>query len=240
MKQTITGKSIMQGARKNALAVLALMLCLCMTNGSSAQRVVSTRDSAAIEEKLVELALNGPLFKASEHQAKIDAYRLKSEQNDWMNLLSFSLNYNDQSLTKDPSPVGYVYPKYFFGLTIPLGTILSRTDVKAARESVEIGKLNREELKRTIRAEVLTKWRQYKAYGELVVLQSELLSDVEAQLVQVEDQFRKATISIEAYNTAQRGRNDERARLINLKLQQDLVRVDIERIIGTSLDTVLR
>lgn len=232
---------MLQPGKKLLLRSLPILF-LFFGTVAGAQRLNPSRDSAAIEEKLVELALNGPLFKASEHQARIDAYRLKSEQNDWMNLLAFSLNYNDQSLSKNPSPMPgtIVYPKYFFGLTVPLGTILSRTDVKAAKESVEIGKLNREELKRTIRAEVLTKWKQYRAYSELVALESEMLIDVEAQLKQTEDQFRNGTISIEAYNTAQRGRNDERARLINLKLQQDLIRVDIERIIGTSLDTVLR
>src|SRR5688500_14638086 len=104
MKQTITGRNIMQEGRKKTFAVLALMLCVCMTNSSSAQRIVSTRDSAAIEEKLVELALNGPLFKASEHQAKIDEYRLRSERRDWMNILSLNVNYNERSFVKaDPN-----------------------------------------------------------------------------------------------------------------------------------------
>jgi len=205
---------------------------------ANAQRTTADT-SKVIEEKLVALALNGPAMKAAQHQNKIAEYQLKNAQNQWMNILSLSLNYNDQSFAKSGTGT-YVFPRYFFGLNIPLGTILSRTQAKSARESIEIGKFNIEELKRSIRAEVLSKYAQYRANNEKIKIQSELINDVQSQLIQTEEKFRKGTVAIENYTAAQTAKNNEMARLIELKLEQELLKIDLERMIGTSLESVIR
>ena len=112
--------------------------------------------------------------------------------------------------------------------------------MKAANEAVEISKQNHEQLERAIKAEVVGKYRQYKSYGEQIALQSELLNNVQAVLLQAEDNFRKAKITIEEYNQNQRIKNEEATKLINLQLQQDLVKLDIEKMIGTNLESVIR
>ncbi len=112
----------------------------------------STDSIARIEQKLVDLALNGPLMDASLHQSKINEYQLKAAKNTWINILSLSANYNDQSFKKQAGPNTYIYPKYFFGLTIPLGTILSQTQIKLAREQISFSFDNQEELKRNIKS----------------------------------------------------------------------------------------
>jgi outer membrane protein TolC len=208
---------------------------------AKAQKTLNiVKDSSSyIEEKLVQLALQGPEVQNTAHLTKINEYQLKSAQNTWMNLLAFSLNYNDQTLSKSTATTAYVYPRYFFGVTVPLGTILSRTAVKSARENIEIGKNNAELLKRSIREQVLTAYKQYMAYSQLIAMQSELVNDVKTQLAQVEEKFRNGTISIEAYNLAQKNNNAEMANLISLKLQQDLKKLEIEKLIGVKLETVL-
>jgi outer membrane protein TolC len=218
------------------LASVMLALISVSHLGFAQQR--NPKDSL-LEERLVDLAMKGPMMQIADHQAKIDQYELKSRQNAWLNLLTLSANYNDLSLRDNPNQT-FVFPRYLFGVTVPLGTLLSRTEVKAARESVEIGKLNKEQLRRTLRTEVLAKYRQYKAHTDLINLQSELVSDVETGLTQTEDKFRKGAVSLEVYSAAQKIRNDERARLVNLRLQQDMIKLDIERIIGQPLETVMR
>lgn len=203
----------------------------------NASALLKADTSTVIEERLVALALKGPEVKNLDHQNKINEYELKSAQNAWLNILSVSANYNDQSFVERPN-TAYVYPKYFFGITIPLGTIFSKTAVKSARESIEMGKNNQEVLKRSIREEILSKYKQYKAYGDLIAIQSELVNDVQAELVQTEEKFRKGTVTIEDYNKAQKGNNTELATLINLKLQQDLKKLEIEKMIGVKLETV--
>jgi outer membrane protein TolC len=194
--------------------------------------------SSVIEERLVKLALDGPLFRGSEHQNKINEYQLQRAKNSWLNLLTVSTNYNDQSFAKNPT-TSYVYPKYFFGLNIPLGTIFSKTEVKSARESVELSKDNQEQLARNIRADVISKYKQYKAYNDLIAIQSQVVDDQQAAFQQVEKKFLDRTIDIEKYNVASRDYNTERAKKLNLQLEQDLIKVEIERMIGTKLETVI-
>ena len=196
--------------------------------------------TSAIEEKLVALALQTPEFNNIEHQSKIDEYQLKAAQNQWMNLLAFSVNYNERTFDKSSTANSYVYPRYNLGLTVPLGTIFSKTAVKSAKESVAIGKNNREILRKTIRQEVLTKYKEYVAYGKLIEMQSEMLNDVQTQLAQVEEKFRAGTLPLEAYNAAQKGTASETAALINLKLQQEIKELEIEQMIGVPLESVLK
>jgi len=226
--------------------LILLIPALLVTWNVQAQETPVKRDTAKrinsdtvslIEQKLVELAMEGPMVKAAGHQDKINEYQLKAAKNNWVNLLTLSYNYNDQSFKNN---VQNVYPKFFIGVTVPLGTLLSRTQVKAAREAVEISKENHEHLRRTIKAEVIGKYRQYKAYGEMIAMQSEMLNNVQAALLQAEDNFRKGKIKIEEYNLAQKARNQEAAELVNLQLQQDLVKLEIEKMIGTSLESVIR
>lgn len=223
---------------KGILSASLVLSCAIASAQKSPILSLSSDTSTAIEEKLVALAMQGPEAKNLEHQNKINEYTLRNAQNQWMNLLAVSLNYNDQTFAK-PTTASYVYPKYFFGLTIPLGTILSKTQVKSAKESIEIGKNNQEVLKRNIREEVLTKYKQYKAYGDLITIQSQLVNDVQAELLQTEEKFRKGTVAIDIYNNAQKSNNSEMATLINLKLQQDIKKLEIEKMIGVKLETVL-
>jgi outer membrane protein TolC len=219
---------------------LAWVLLLCCSRSVYAQAPSSSRTAdSVIEEKLVELALKGPEAQRVEHQNKVYEYQLKSAKNSWMNFLTLSANYNDQTFAQTAN-TAYVYPKYFFGLNIPLGTIISGKQAKIARETVAIGNLTQEEVKRKIRADVIGKYRQYKAQGEVITIETSYMNDLEAALTDAEDKFRKGTISFETYNGALKSRNDEKAKIINLKLEQDLTRLEIERIIGTNLETVVK
>lgn len=211
---------------------------------SLATRVINEPPDTAVENRLVALALNGPEYDASKHQSRINELDLRKTKNTWLNLLTISTNYNDQSFAKPANTQGgatYVYPKYFFGVTIPLGIIFSQgTSVKAARESIAYGKDQQELLARRIKADVLTKYRQYKNYASLVMLQGELINDVLATSTQAEDNFKKGVITVETYISTQRAANDELAKNMTLRLQQDMIRIEIERIVGVSLDEVIR
>ena len=146
----------------------------------------------ANENRLVALAMKGPEFDATVHQGRINELELKRAKGTWLNLLSISTNYNDQSFAKQPAggQAAYVYPKYFFGVTIPLGIIFSQgNQVKTARESIANGKDQQEILARTIRASILSKYKQYKEYAALIEMQSELMNDVLANATQAEQNF---------------------------------------------------
>jgi len=211
--------------------------------GSSPNGGVVEVNDTAIENRLVELALKGPEYDASVHQGRIAELELKRAKSTWLNLLTISTNYNDQSFAKPVAngAATYVYPKYFFGITIPLGIFFSQgNQVKTARESIANSKDQQEILARTLKMQVLTKYKQYKFYAAQIEMENELSNDVLVTATQAEQNFRQGKITVDTYILAQRAKNEEMVKIMNLQLQQDLVRLDIERMIGVSLDSVLR
>jgi len=201
----------------------------------------AVRDSI-IENRLVALALKQPQYEQGSHQQKILEYQLKKQRNNWLNLLSFSANYNDQTFQK--SQVGaptYVYPKYFFGITIPFGLIFANgSDMHITKESALIAKAQQKELEKTIKEDVLSAYKQYKAYEKLLAIQNQAVDDEQAGYIQTEQKFREGTATLELYNESAKKYNEEVVKAINLQLQQDLIKLEIERLIGTKLESVLK
>jgi hypothetical protein len=87
--------------------------------------------------------------------------------------------------------------------------------------------------------DILAKYRQFKLYYTLIDMQGELVTDVSASAVQAEENFKKGTISVDIYINTQKTKNEESAKLLNLKLQQDILKLEIEKIIGVPLEGVL-
>lgn len=203
-------------------------------------RYVPPSDSI-VEIRLVNLALQGPQFEALGHKVNVAQDQLMQARRAWFNLLTFSLQYNNLSFGKQVPGATYVYPKYFFGLVIPVGMFVSMgPQIHAARESVKVAQNNQDDLARTLRHDVLSDYRTYKNYEQLILLQNTVVVDQQAALTQIEQKFRDGTVSIDQYNLANKEFSDEKAKLLNLQLSQDLERLEIERMIGTSLESVIR
>ena len=201
----------------------------------------SLNPDSLIQERLVQLALTGPVYSVSTHQINYAEYNLVRAKRTWLNLLSISADYNDQTFAKANPSVGYVYPKYFFGLTIPIGLFFTMgADIKKERENVAIAHDNQDQLARAIRAEVLSKYAQYKTYGSLLAVQTNVVDDEEALRRQVEKKFQDGSITIDQYNLANKIYGEDLTKKLNLQLQLDLLKLDIEKMIGVNLETVLR
>jgi hypothetical protein len=57
---------------------------------------------------------------------------------------------------------------------------------------------------------------------------------------QIEKKFQDNSISIEQYNAASKIYGEDLTKKLNLQLQQDAIKIDIERMIGVNLESVLR
>jgi outer membrane protein TolC len=199
---------------------------------------------SVIEERLVQLALAGPVYDVSGHQINVAENALIRAKRSWLNLLTFSFDYNNLDLPQKSSVAAqnnYVYPKYFFGITIPIGLFFTMgPDIKTGRENVAIQRDNQLQLARTIKADVLTKYIQYKSYSTQIAIQSTVVDDEEALRKQTEKKFQDGSISIEQYNLANKLYGEDMTKKLNLQLDQDLLRIDIEKMIGISLESVLK
>lgn len=205
------------------------------------KRTIKDNADTAIERKLIELAMAGPAYRSSNHQLKINELELKKAKNSWLNLLALSYSVNDQTFNKSPDPTNtFVYPRYNFGVTIPLGIIFSQgSQIKTAREVVAYTKDQQAVLAENIKAAVLSKYREYKEYNTLIVIQSELVNDVMANATQAEENFKNGNITVDIYLSVLKTKNEEIAKSFNLKLQQELLKIEVERMIGVPLESVL-
>lgn len=194
----------------------------------------------SIEEKLVDLALKGPSLGSAQSQSKINEYQLRATKNTWINLFTINANYNNQTIAQANQTGTFLFPGASFGVTIPVGTIFSSgIKVKAARELVAISKFTQEQIKRNLRAEIVGKYRQYLSYEQIISIQNQTVVDEETAYLQAKEQFRNGLIKIDEYSTAQKLYNIELSKKITLQLEKDLLKLEIERIIGTSLESVL-
>jgi outer membrane protein TolC len=199
-------------------------------------------EDTVIENRLVELALAQPNYSQTLYQQKILEYQLKKQRTAWLNLLTLSTTYNDQTFAKSTTAnPTYVYPKFYIGVTIPLGLIASAgTDLKMTKQSELIAKDQQTELAKSIKASVLSNYKQYKANEKLLLIQNQAVDDEQAAFLSAEQKFRNGTATLEEYNEASKKYNDEVVKAINLQLQQDLIKVELERLIGRRLEDVLK
>ena len=221
------------------LTIFCATSCAAFSQNSSVKAIdPSSVPDTAIMRKLVELATSGPSSRLIEHQSKILEHTLKGAKNTWLNLLTFSMNYNDLTLTG--ANTTYVYPKYFFGLNIPLGTILSRTQVKATKEQIKVKEVEREVLVRNLKRDILKMYLQYKNYGERILLQTNVVDDEETFYEKSKEDFKNGSVTMEAYTLAQKRYNEELVKSKQLELDRDMLKLEIEAIIGITIEEVIQ
>jgi outer membrane protein TolC len=228
---------------------LAFVVILLFHSAVFAQKTVSSVSLVdtsliapvdSIEEKLVALALISPAVKITESQSKINEYQLRATRNTWVNLFTINANYNNQVATQANQTGAILFPGFTMGFTIPLGTIVATGPrVKAAKQQLAISNFTKEQVARNIRAEIIGKYRQYLNYAQVISIQNQTVDDEETAYLEAKEQFRNGKINIDAYNTSQKIYNLELTRKLNLQLEQELVKLEIERMIGTSLDGII-
>ena len=195
-----------------------------------------------VEEKLVTLALQNVAYDAVTRQITIAQLNVKKEKNSWFDLLVLTAQFNDQSF-KHASTVGnvaYVYPKYFYGFTLPIGTILSKGgQVRAAREQVKMAEDAQIEAALKIRTDVLTKYKSWRVANSLVLMERQVADDIHAAFLQTEKRFNDGSVTIEVYSESSRNYSMEMTKLLNAQLDADVKKLQIEEVIGVRLESVI-
>lgn len=194
-----------------------------------------------IQQRLVALALQGPRYRVTEYQNKINEYELKRTKAVLLNQIAITSNINGQTFTKQNSPTApaVVYPKLTAGITIPLGTVFSHTETKAAREQVKMGKDNQELLSRTIKREILSYYVQYKAASDQITNMTVLVEDQSSDSSQIRQRVENGRITLEEYGKVSQLNSASKTELILARQQRDLIKLQIEEMIGIPLEDVL-
>jgi outer membrane protein TolC len=204
--------------------------------------------SPAIQDKLVDLAMQNPNLEISDHQIQIAKYELKQAKAWWIENISLTFNANEftvDRLVKGSQPQstgGYYpyYPVYNVGVRIPIGGFFSKpAATKAAKEKVAIAVADRNLEYRQIRAAVLSAYEDYLANRQLLTLQSQTTESSYNDYLQAKQKFRNGQISVDSYNSSFSEYHAQLTNSINAQHNLEISRIKLEEIIGVPLSTVL-
>ncbi|MBC9915444.1 TolC family protein [Chitinophaga varians] len=197
-----------------------------------------------IRDRLVELALKNPGIKVRDFERDKAVAELNKAGASWLNYVTVSSNLNEVSLgkyrgTTDPRN-SLFYPLWNVGISVPLGSLVQKgSDVRVARRNLDIASAQQESAHRQIKAMILSKYHDYLMNKELLTIQNEVVEDDYAIFSQAEAKLATGGISYEEYSSASKKYNDDRFKKMNIERDLNVVKLEIEEIIGMKLDDVL-
>jgi outer membrane protein TolC len=227
---------------KYFILVLAATFCLatgrCQDDSRNSINFNVSVDSIA--EALVGFAMNHPTIKSAEYLAGFFEYSYKESKTTWMNNIVAQGNLNEFSIKEgsgsDALKQSSQYPRYNFGVSIPLGIFVNNPKAtKAAllkyRSTVEQVNVERQ----NIRFQVLAAWQDYLMNKRLQHLQDEVVHDYEIIYIKNKDAFSKGQVTLDAFNYSSMMYHNELTKQITIESAVHVSEAKIESLIGMSL-----
>jgi outer membrane protein TolC len=192
-----------------------------------------------VREKLVDLAMQHPENAISNAQIAIAENNLRKAKGSWTNIFFASFNLNEFTLNGSPSAA--FWPKYNFGVNMPLD-IVSRTsnDIKNARQTVEISNAMKNDTYRKLRAEVLSKFENYLFHREMYETSSVVTDEAYTAFLSMQEKYKIGDVNDIDYSITFRQFNDAKMRQREQQRDMNVAKLEVERLIGVDLDEVLK
>lgn len=136
----------------------------------------SSKQDSLIRIVLLELAMKSPVIDQSNSMMKSAEFEIKQAKLLWLNTLSLSGNINEfvvNNRTINGVSAQSFYPKYNFGLSIPL-SLFARQDKHVMTEKVNFYEAQKEEKRRLVKKEVLKRYEEYLEKKDLLQLQKQM------------------------------------------------------------------
>jgi len=204
-----------------------------------------------IRERLVQLALQNPVYEVADRRVSIAGYQVKRAKSGWLtpivvqgNLNEFSFKGNTTTIingvptTTNPSTF---YPRYNIGATIPFSLFSEkRNDIKIARENLSIAEAEKNQHFREIKVQVLSKYEDYLLAQQKLDFQSQVTQDARTAYLASEKDFQEGAIKQEEYNKSYRAYTDEKIRQAEYQRNYNVFKLEMEAMIGVSMDDLMK
>jgi len=227
--------------------VSLLSLLLCLGGYSQATKYQTTTYNPKVDsvaEALVALALNNPSVKSAENFAQQYKYLYHVSKTTWMNNIVLQGNINEYSFQQnnpnDPLKQSTQYPKYNFGIILPIGLFINSPKQAKAdyyKYQFAVEQINVE--KQNIRREVLINYHDYTMNKELLAQHQELVNDWSIIHRKNEQKFSNGEITLEAFYTSTKTYTDELAKQANLNDALRTSEARLEALIGMNIEDAL-
>jgi outer membrane protein TolC len=197
------------------------------------------------EERLVQLAWqNNPASLIVQNDAVAAGHEVKALNAQWLRQFGVTANVNKYSIKDfqgetDQDEIFNYYPAYNVFLTIPFSTFFEGPHLKkAAVKRQEASEERVNQLKLTLRAEVLKRYNEYKMNESIRDIRKQALDDEESSYLVMEEKFKNGTATVESYQQALKSRNE--LRILSVEAETELIKskLDLEALIGIRLEEV--
>lgn len=231
--------------------ILTAVLLMCISFSSWAQ--IQKKDTSVLlkmpadpnnvarfKAKLVELALQNPGITKYAINKEINKYDKRIVTSQWLNHFSAAGNLNEFTINGNANNT--FYPRYNFGVMLPIGNLMKiPNETKRAKAEGRLLDKARESDVLAIKAKVLDLYEDYAANKQLYELHAPIMEDALQHFSQLEEKFRNGTdnVSLEQYKEAYRAYNGEMVRKIELDKLLRKSKIDLEEIVGMSLEEVM-
>ncbi len=227
--------------------LLFLLVCMSglyvshaqITESYTAKKKLDSLIYNDVREKLVDLAMQHPQTAINDAQISIAENNLKKAKASWTSVLFASANLNEFTLNGSPSAA--FWPKYNFGINMPLD-IVSRTnaDIKNARETIEISNAMKNDTYRTMRAEVLSKFENYLFHKEMYEMASIVTDEAYTAFLSMQEKYKIGDVNDIDYSITFRQFNDAKMRQREQQRDMSISKLEVEKLIGVDLNEVLK
>jgi len=226
--------------KKTWITALILFVFFLSPGSSNAQVLSSSNsDDSLIKARLLSLALNNPDVTVADADIKIAEYQLQKAKSSWLGSLSATGNVNE--FVVNGSSAANYYPKYNFGVSIPFD-IFSKTknEKKTASQNIVIARSQKEDRLRAIKREVLTRYENYKEKKELLRLQKISTEEDNETYKAAQKNYADGTIQLVELNRTYQMYINSQAKVVSSERDYNVTIIELEELIGVSLDVVLQ
>jgi outer membrane protein TolC len=192
-------------------------------------------------EKLVQLAWkNHPTNEILRREMSIAQLKVGRASAEWLDLITIQGNINEFNINSDNTDVPVFFPRYNFGIMIPLGIFISNPNT--AKQNHQQLSIAREEInakKLEVRNVVLKAYNVYLLRERVYKIQAQQYSDKESTYKLIERRFQNGEITFDVYTASQSELNRASIQLLESDLEFKNAKLDLEQLIGVRLEDVM-
>ena len=192
-----------------------------------------------IREKLVELAYKNTGVVEADAGIRIAEANLDLAKKSWFSSVTAGANINE--FVVNSSPQANFFPKYNLGIAIPFDIIArSKREKKVAQENLLISQENRKEKQQLVKAEVLIRYETYKERKEQVLIQKNSIEYDYSGYLAAQKGYADGDVKLEDMDKAYQNYLGEKQKLVSRELELRIATIQLEQIIGISLEEATR
>jgi outer membrane protein TolC len=191
-----------------------------------------------VKAQLILLALNNPAAEAADANVRIAEIARRKANSSFLSTVNLGGNVNE--FVVNNSPAASFFPKYNFGLTVPLDLFAkNKAEKMTATETITINRLQKQLIGEALKSKVLIQYEVYKERKQLLELQRIVLDDDLAAYEKAQKDYKDDIITIEDVNKVYRELIASRGNLASKEKDLNIAVIEIEETIGVPLNTVL-